>query len=88
MRRELERMTFAGFWTTDDCGELIGVQGHWQYRFTATPSVRGRQDVVAYRKNVRSGKERRHGPFCGSALTNADARRLIERLMKTVVSGS
>lgn len=87
MRRELEKLSYPGHWTVDHRGEFVGHNGAFTYRFEVRSSRAGRFDVVAFKRNLKTGRETRCLKYCHSNITNSTSRKKIERFVKDVVEG-
>ncbi len=87
MRRALEKLSFAGHWTIDANGMLIGVDARHTYRFEHVPASGSNAAVSAFKANTVSGREIRVSQFTKKNLTNVDANRLKVRFCKAVVEG-
>ena len=87
MRRAIEKLSYPGHWSVCPTGELIGANGHNEFRFEKAASG-SRFSVTARKKNLNSRKETKMSEFCGKELTAKQAEALIEKLIKHVVTGS
>jgi serine/threonine protein kinase len=88
MRRALERLSFAGHWTVDAVGRLIGSDARCTYRFDYF-SASGRNSAFeAFKTNKQSGRETRISQFTKTNLTNAEACKLKATFLKAVVEGN
>lgn len=87
MRRALEKLSFAGHWTVDATGSLIGVDSRHLYRFEQTPSAGSNSTFSAFKTNTSSGRETRISAFTNKNLTNSEANKLASSFMKAVVEG-
>lgn len=88
MRRALEKLAFPGHWTIDSSGNMLGVNGHNEYRFEKQASTGNRFSVTSFRKNTRTGNETRASQFCARDLTSGQADKLLGNFIKYVVAGS
>ena len=86
MRRAIERMNFAGQWTIDGTGRLIGRVTHNEFRFEKVPAA-AKFSVTSYRRNLKTGHEVRISDFSGRNLTDKQANTLIEKFVRNVVTG-
>lgn len=87
MRRSLEKLCFAGHWTVDATGRLIGSDARHTYRFEQLTASGSNVAFAAFKANKQSGRETRISEFTKKNLTNADARRLEAAFLKAVVEG-
>ena len=88
MRRAIEKLSFPGHWTVDPSGQSIGMNGHNQFRFEKLSTGVKVFSVTSYKKNQRTGHEVRVSEFCGRDLTSGQANALVEKFIKSVVTGS
>ena len=88
MRRELEKLNYPGFWTVADSGDFLGHNGAYVYRFEQITATGGGFDVLAYKNRVSTGRETRCLKYCQWNLSNAAAKREIEKFVKAVVEKS
>lgn len=87
MRRELEKLQYPGYWTVTDGGDFLGLNGAYEYRYEQTLAEKGRFDVFAYKKSTRTKRETKSLKFCHRSLSNSEAKKAIEKFVKTVVEG-
>ncbi len=87
MRREVEKLSYPGYWSVDASGRLIGTSGHNEFRFEKSPTG-SRFSVTTFKKNLRSENETRVSEFCARDLTSKQADALVDKLTKHVVTGS
>jgi eukaryotic-like serine/threonine-protein kinase len=87
MRREVEKLSYPGYWSVDANGQLIGISGYYEFRFEKKPTG-PRFSVTSFKKNTRSNHETRIYKFTARDLTSKQADALIDKLLKHVVSGS
>jgi serine/threonine protein kinase len=88
MRRALEKLSFAGHWTVDGSGRLIGSDARHTYRFERHPAAGPNAVFEAFKTNKQSGRETRISQFTQKSLTNAQACKLEVAFLKAVVTGS
>ncbi len=87
MRRALEKLSFAGYWTVDAAGSLCGEDIRHTYRFEHTSVAGSNSTVAAFKINRASGRETRVSQFTKRNLGNAEATRLAANFLKAVVEG-
>ncbi|MCV6576547.1 MAG: serine/threonine protein kinase [Cohaesibacter sp.] len=87
MRRALEKLAFAGSWTTDNAGALIGEDTRYTYRYEHMPALVSNASVTAFKTNKASGRETRISKFSKKHIKNSEAKRLIASFLKAVVDG-
>jgi hypothetical protein len=87
MRRALEKLSFAGYWTVDANGMLSGEDARHTYRFEHTPAAASNASVVAFKTNKASRREIRISQFTNRNLSKPDANKLVVRFLKAVVDG-
>lgn len=88
MRRELEKLAFAGFWTADATGQLVGSNGNKQYRFEKEPTGENKFRLTSFKKTLLSGNETKVSSFCDNGLSSKEADDLCGKFIKHVVAGS
>lgn len=87
MRRDLEKLNYPGYWTVEPNGDFVGYNGNYQYRYTQNKKSGNRFDVIALRRNIANGRDRRCGKFCHKDITNSVAQKEINKFIKAVVEG-
>lgn len=87
MRRAIEKLSFSGHWSINAAGDLVGTNGHNEFRFEKVNNG-SRFSVAGFKKNLHSGKETKMSDFCGRDLTASQANDLCDKLIKRVVAGS
>lgn len=87
MRRALEKLSFAGHWTVDAAGMLIGVDARHSYRFEHVAASGPNSSFAAFKTNTLSGRETRISQFTKKGLTNSEAKRLVATFLRSVVDG-
>lgn len=87
MRRALERLSYPGYWTTDPSGRFVGFNGQYQFRLEERAQTAKAYEIIAYKKNISSGRETKISKFSLRNL-NAKERDATKRdLMQWVVTG-
>jgi hypothetical protein len=84
MRRELEKLNYAGHWTVNPSGAFVGINGAHEYRFEHVKKAGG-YDVVAWKKSRTTQRETRVTQFCASNITRVQSAKKIERFVRAVV---
>lgn len=87
MRRALEKLSFAGHWTVDATGQLIGSDARHTFRFEHLAASGRNAAFAAFKTNRQSGRETRISQFTQKNLTNAEACKLEVAFLKAVVEG-
>jgi eukaryotic-like serine/threonine-protein kinase len=87
MRRALENLSFAGHWTVDATGRLIGSDARHIFRFERGAAVGRNAAFEAFKTNRQSGRETRISHFTRKNLTNAEACKLEVGFLRAVVEG-
>jgi len=87
MRRALEKLSFAGFWTVDALGALCGEDARHTFRFESTPTAGSNYSVAAFKANKASGRETRIAQFTNKNLRKTEAHKLVDSFVKAVVEG-
>jgi len=85
MRRALEGLLFPGGWTCLPTGELLGCCRGYNYRFEIISAKKHR--FVAYKTNLKSGRETKISAFSEMRLTKSSLENVKKRFMKAVVEG-
>jgi eukaryotic-like serine/threonine-protein kinase len=88
MRRALEKLAFAGHWTIDQSGNMLGINGHNEFRFEKQAETGDRFSLTTFRRNTRTGNETRASKFCARDLSPGQADKLLGTFIKYVVAGS
>jgi|GEM_PF-859147 len=88
MRRALEKLSFAGHWTVDATGQLIGSDARHSFRFEHLAASGRHAAFAAFKTNRQSGRETRISQFTQKNLTNAEACKLELAFFKSVVEGN
>ncbi|MCA3151059.1 MAG: serine/threonine protein kinase [Rhodocyclaceae bacterium] len=87
MRRDLERLSYAGYWTVASSGAFVGHNGAHEFRFEHQKVAEGKFNVTAFKKSKATQRETRISKFCASGVTNTQSTQHIERFVKAVVNG-
>tara|TARA_B110001469_G_C9631329_1_gene315847 strand:- start:450 stop:1520 length:1071 start_codon:yes stop_codon:yes gene_type:complete len=87
MRRALERLSYPGYWTTDASGDFIGSNDQYEFRFTERAQTLKMFEMIAYKKNKKSGRETKISKFSDKNLTYKQKEDLKRKLMQWVVTG-
>lgn len=87
MRRELEKLSYSGYWTVSAAGAFIGHNGNNEYRYEQKKRLGNRYTVTTYKKNTQSGRETRFAKGSALDLTNAQAKKHIAKFVRSVVEG-
>lgn len=88
MRRALEKLSFAGHWTVDATGQLIGSDARHTFRFEHLTASSRNAAFAAFKTNRQSGRETRIPEFTKKNLTNAEMCKLEAAFLKAVVEGN
>lgn len=86
MRRALEAISLAGYWTTDASGNYLGVSGDRTFRFTREKNVYGYK-FNAFRTRLASGNETRVARVSGARLSKEEFENHRKEFMLAVVNG-
>ncbi|MQW87805.1 serine/threonine-protein kinase [Sinorhizobium saheli] len=87
MRRALEKLSFAGHWTVDATGMLVGADARHTYRFVHVSGAGRNSNFEAFKTNRQSGRETRISQFTKKNLTSTEAKKLEVSFLKAVVEG-
>ena len=88
MRRALEKLSFAGHWTVDTGGALLGVDAKNTYRFEHVNAAGMNASCSAYKKSKTSGRETRVSAYTTKNTTNVEAQKLVVKFLRAVVEGN
>lgn len=88
MRRSLEKLTFPGYWTVNQIGEMHGEDNYYTYRFTFISSTQSKASLTAFKTNKASGSEKRISQFTVNNLKKSQAKKILNRFIKSVVEGN
>lgn len=86
MRRALEAISLAGYWTTDASGNYIGFLGDQTFRFTREKTGHGYK-FNAFRTRRASGNETRVAKMSGTKLSKDEFKEYRKNFMLRVVNG-
>jgi hypothetical protein len=87
MRRALERLKLPGYWDVDGVQVPFGICGNQKFTFSLNTRSSGTAEMVAYREYCDSGRRVRISAYCHKALSSAQARARVRKLMLDVVRG-
>lgn len=87
MRRSLEKLSFAGYWTVNVSGMLYGEDARYTYRFEYIPATGPNVSVSAFKTNKASGRETRVSQFTSRSMTEPAAKRMIAAFISAVIQG-
>lgn len=87
IRRDLEKLHYAGFWTVEANGDFVGYSGAYVYRFEQIKKAGNKYDIIAYKKGRDTDRETRCRKYCNSNLSNGAAKKEIAKFVKAVVEG-
>lgn len=87
MRRDMERLNYAGYWTVEPSGSFVGHVAAHEFRFEHNKRIGDRYDVIAFKKVRATQRETRFTKFCATGLTRVQSGKQIERFVKYVVEG-
>ena len=87
MRRALEGVSISGYWTTNACGDFLGVSCNQTFRFSREKTKQGYK-FNAFRTRLDSGRETRIARMSGSKLSRSDVNSCEKSFMLAVVRGN
>jgi len=87
MCRALEKLPFAGHWTVDTTGRLIGVDARYTYRFDRSSLPGAKVSLTAFKTNKASKRETRIARFSGGNMTEREAKKVLDGFIAAVVAG-
>lgn len=85
MRRALEKLTFPGYWTSDETGKLIGYKGNDQYFYKEEQLSEHIYNFVAKKRNQKSLRETKVMAFCKNNLTKSELEKQKNKFIHEVV---
>jgi len=88
MRRDLERLSYSGYWTIDPRGEIIGVGPRHQFSFAVTPKAGGKFAFEASKIHNVSKRVTNISAFSCNSSTDAEVRIAKKRLFEAVLEGT
>lgn len=88
MRRDLEKLGYPGFWTSDSNGRLIGKNSRYNYSTEMTGSATIGYDLTATKINLASNNRTRVRSYCGSKMPLDQAKQMESKFFKAVIEGS
>lgn len=86
MRREIEKLSFSGFWTVDASGAFFGEDARNIYRFDMQ-AIGSRMNLSCWKASKATGRETRVARYCATGRTKKDVTKLIDDFMSSVVLG-
>jgi eukaryotic-like serine/threonine-protein kinase len=86
-RRALEGLLFPGQWTMDGTGALLGRTEGNEFRFEEHSHTMSKFEIVAFRRNVASGRETRVSAHCATGLTKTGLAKAKQAFIQAVVKG-
>jgi len=86
MRRALEAISIAGYWTTVATGDYLGVSGNQTFRFSQYKTSHGYK-FDAFRTRLESGNETRVAKMSGAKLDADELKKYKKTFMLSVVNG-
>lgn len=87
MRREIEKLSFPGYWSVDKSGREFGRSGTYRYEYDLDQVGKGQFNLTCTRRNEQSGNIWRISDFCKKKLPSQQAKKLIKKFKQSVVTG-
>ena len=87
MRRELEKLDYAGYWTVEASGDFVGYDRRYCYRFEETKKAGKKFDLKVIKRSINTGRETRILKFCQSNVSGAKLKQTVAKLVKSVMEG-
>jgi eukaryotic-like serine/threonine-protein kinase len=87
MRRDLERLSYPGFWTVDASGDEIGHDANCQYGISLQALSGDSFNLECSRTRSASGRKQRVSEFCRKGVTRREAQKAIDAFKQMVVTG-
>tara|TARA_R110000751_G_scaffold307929_1_gene436352 strand:- start:8922 stop:9986 length:1065 start_codon:yes stop_codon:yes gene_type:complete len=88
MRRKLEKLVFAGYWTTDSSGDLLGIGKNYNYQFSIVPTSGNLFDFVPTKTSLKSGKTTNVSNFRDKGLSNKRTVELRDKYITWVIENA
>lgn len=88
MRRELEKLSFAGFWTVDDGGDFVGEDGKYRYKFVCQPLGSTNSSFDCFKLSKASDRQTKISKYCRKSVSKDVALSMRARFFKDVVMGN
>jgi len=88
MRRALEKLSFAGYWTVDATGKLIGTDARNNYRFERSCMPGAKVTLTALKINKASQRETRIARFSDDNMNEREAKKKLDAFIAAVVAGN
>ena len=89
MRRSLEKLNYAGYWTSDplDSSELIGIGNNYIYKYKISATKRDLFDFIALKEN-KNGTQRKISAFCRKGLSGKDKDKITSNYFRWVIDNA
>lgn len=90
MRRDLEKLSFPGYWTTDenDTSKLVGIGEKYIYKYKIIPKAGNLFEVECERTNIKSGKSNKITDFCKKNMKEKDKDKLIYQYFEYIINNA
>jgi len=88
MRREVEKLNYAGSWDVDSTGNYIGVGNEYEYRYEISAKPNSQFDLIAYKKNKKSGRETKIKEYTHLAIDEKAKTSNMQQFMLWVVENA
>lgn len=79
MRRDLERIMLQGNCTTDEHGNILLINKGNLYRYEVVPARKATFDLLAYKRNITSGREIHVTPYCKKGMQIKQIKQIIQK---------
>lgn len=87
MRRDLERLSYPGYWTVDASGDEIGHDTNCQYSISLQALGGDSFNLECSRTRSTSGRKQRVSEYCRKGVTRREAQKAIDAFKQMVVTG-
>lgn len=88
MRRELERLSFAGFWTVDDSGDFVGEDSKYLYKFACQALGSGNSSFDCFKLSKASDRQTKISRYCRKNVSKDVALAMRAQFFRDVVLGN
>lgn len=79
MRRDLERVMLQGNCTADEHGNILLINKGNLFRYEILPTGKNSANLIAYKRNIKSGRETRVPNYCQKGLSGKELKKAIQK---------
>lgn len=88
MRKDLEKLSYPGYWTIDKSGNYLGIGKSWEYRFEKIPLPNKQYRIECFKRNTASGRETKHNLHSLQSGNLTEANNSIGKFVKWVIENA